>query len=164
MIFVAVGTQKFQFDRLIRQVDECIESGIIKEEVFGQIGNSTYLPKNYRYSRNLSPAEFGSMINKSRILITHSGVGTIIQGIQNSIPVIVVPRLEKFGEHIDDHQVQIAEAFEERQFILKCDDITKLSEAIIKAEYFSVKEYVSNRKNIIKVLQEYINQLRGELR
>ena len=41
MIFVAVGTQKFQMNRLLEEIDNCIEGRDITEKVFAQIGNST---------------------------------------------------------------------------------------------------------------------------
>ena len=50
-------------------------------------------------------------IRECDVLITHSGVATIIAGLKNDKKVIVVPRLAKYGEHVDDHQVQIAESF-----------------------------------------------------
>ena len=36
MIFITLGSQKFQFNRLLKKVDDLIESGVIKEEVFAQ--------------------------------------------------------------------------------------------------------------------------------
>ena len=45
MIFVIVGSQKFPFDRLIREVDRLKETGVIADEVVAQIGVSTYEPK-----------------------------------------------------------------------------------------------------------------------
>ena len=40
MIFVALGTQKFQMNRLIKALDVQKGKGLIKEEIFAQIGNS----------------------------------------------------------------------------------------------------------------------------
>lgn len=48
MIFITLGSQKFQFDRLLKAVDELIERGIIQDEVFAQTGYSTYVPNNYK--------------------------------------------------------------------------------------------------------------------
>ena len=114
LIFVTLGTQKFQFDRLLKYIDEQIENGKIKEKVFAQIGNSSYQPKNYEYKEFLDKEEFNKKIKASKLIITHSGVGTIIASINENKPVIVVPRLKKFGEHVDDHQLQIAESFSKK--------------------------------------------------
>ncbi len=44
MIFVTVGTHEQPFNRLIKEVDRLVETGIIKDEVFIQTGYSTYEP------------------------------------------------------------------------------------------------------------------------
>ena len=51
MIFVTTGSQKFQFNRLLQKIDLLIEEGMIREEVFAQIGVSDYQPKHYEYCR-----------------------------------------------------------------------------------------------------------------
>lgn len=51
MIFVTLGSQKFQFDRLLKKLDELVEDGVIREEITAQIGASTYLPKHFPYVR-----------------------------------------------------------------------------------------------------------------
>lgn len=49
MIFITLGSQKFQFNRLLKAVDELVAAGKIKDEVFAQIGYSDYKPMNYKY-------------------------------------------------------------------------------------------------------------------
>ena len=49
MIFLILGTQKFQLNRLLREMDELYKQGKIKERTFAQIGCSDYLPHNYDY-------------------------------------------------------------------------------------------------------------------
>ena len=121
MIFVALGTQKFQFNRLLQMIDQLLDEGKIKETVFAQIGNSDYRPKNYKYASFLDKNEFEDRIRNSNLLITHSGVATIITGIKNNKKVIVVPRLAKYGEHVDDHQVQIAQSFSKQNYVMMYD-------------------------------------------
>ena len=55
--------------------------------------------------------KFSELISKCDILITHGGVGSIITGLQNNKKVIVAPRLAKYNEHMNDHQIQITENF-----------------------------------------------------
>lgn len=160
MIFVALGTQKFQLNRLLKLIDSLIETKQIKDEVFAQIGNSDYHPVNYKYSDFLNPKDFEEYISKCDLLITHSGVGTIVCGLKNKKPVIVFPRLAKFCEHVDDHQLQIAEAFSSQNYVLLCGENDNLSD-LIKMSYshiFSV--YKSNRKVMIDELRGYIKSLK----
>ena len=89
MIFVSLGTQKFQFDRLLSHIDELIEEGVIIEPVFAQVGNSTYVPKNYSFSHFLTQLEFEEKIKDSTIFLTHGGVGSITTGLKYNKKVVV---------------------------------------------------------------------------
>lgn len=57
-IFITLGSQKFQFNRLLKAVDELCEKGTVDaEDVFAQIGYSDYLPKNFSYKKFLDRSE-----------------------------------------------------------------------------------------------------------
>lgn len=160
MIFVTLGTQKFQFDRLLKYIDEQIENGEIKEKVFAQIGNSTYVPKNYKYKDFIDKVEFEKKINESSLVITHSGVGTIITALNKDKPVIVVPRLAKFKEHVDDHQLQIAESFSKKNFVISNgENIDDLLENIKKSKKFKFEKYKSSNKKIQRIIDDFIKGL-----
>lgn len=161
MIFVAVGTQKFQMNRLLKEIDNCIERGDITESVFAQIGNSSYQPKNYKYSTFLCKEDFEKRVKECSLLITHSGVATIIIGLKFGKPVIVVPRLAKYGEHVDDHQLQIADSFQELNFVIKCQDESKLSEAIVEARSHKFDRYISHRDKMTETIEMFIDGLGG---
>lgn len=159
MIFVAVGTQKFQMNRLLKEVDMCVEQKDIDEEVFAQIGNSTYLPKNFKYSRFLSKDDFNNKIKNCNLLITHSGVATIIAGLRYNKPVIVVPRLSKYNEHVDNHQLQIADSFQELNFVLKCENELELPMLICEARKHKFDKYVSQREEMLSGIETFIESL-----
>ena len=107
MIFVTLGSQKFQFNRLLIEMDRLVVNGIIKEEVFAQIGYSDYKPKNYKFKKFLDRDEFINITDKCDKVITHGGTGAIVGAVKQGKKVIAVPRLKKYGEHVDDHQLQI---------------------------------------------------------
>ena len=107
MIFVTVGSQKFQFNRLLKKIDNLIFKNIITENVFAQTGTSDYIPQNYAYQPFLDREKFTSYMSNCDIVITHGGTGTIISAIKNNKKVIVVPRLSEYGEHVDNHQIQL---------------------------------------------------------
>ena len=158
MIFLAVGTQKFPFDRLLKSADKLISDGVITEEVFAQTGTCTYTPQNFEYRSMLSKAEFEERIKNCSLLITHSGVGTIISGLKARKPVIVMPRLKKYGEHVDDHQLDIAKAFSDRELVLMCGDDDSLSDIIEKARTYRYKEYVSSNKKAVEMVRAFLNR------
>ena len=93
-------------------------------------------------------------------MITHSGVATIIKGLKLKKKVLVVPRLKKYGEHVDDHQLQIANAFSERNFVEVCVETSKLLETMDKIGRSQYEEYKSCRDNVISVINEYLNDLK----
>lgn len=156
MIFLVLGTQKFQLNRLLREVDELIKNGLITQEVVAQIGNSDYKPLNYKYYHFLDKEMFDDYINKASIIVTHSGIGTIITALQAGKPVIVFPRLKKYEEHIDDHQLDIAKAFEKKKYVLCCYEHDSLIDILNKCEKFTFETYVSGRDNIIDIINAYL--------
>ncbi|MBQ3565692.1 MAG: glycosyl transferase [Oscillospiraceae bacterium] len=159
MIFVAVGTQKFQLNRLLILIDNLIENKIITDEVFAQIGNCDYIPKNYGYTDFLDKSSFDEYIKKCRLLITHSGVGTIISGINSRKPVIVFPRLKKYNEHVDDHQLEIAQSFTEQNYVLMCGENDSLEKIIEQSRTHKFDRYVSQRKNMISRIDKFLQSI-----
>ena len=82
MIFITLGSQKFQFNRVLIEIDRLIQEEIITEKVFAQVGYSDYKPKNYKYKNFLDRDEFSEKMDKCKILITHGGTGAIIGGLK----------------------------------------------------------------------------------
>lgn len=152
MIFITLGSQKFQFNRLLKAVDELK----LEEEVFAQIGYSDYKPVNYAYKEFLDRDEFAEIMGKADIVITHGGTGAIVGAVKKGKKVIAVPRLAKYGEHVDDHQLQLVGQFEELGLICECDDVGKIGEALEVVKKTTYKKYVSNTKTIIDSIERYI--------
>ena len=156
MIFVAVGTQKFPFDRLLEGIDDLIAQGQLEADVFAQIGHTDYVPKNYQYQNFLSKDDFQSYISGCDLLITHSGVATIIAGMKLEKPVVVVPRFASYGEHVDDHQLQIAESFSDKNLVLMCKDVEELAQTVKEARTHVFAKYVSQKERIVNTLREFL--------
>lgn len=163
MILVTLGTQDKKFYRLIEAVDKAITAGAIDkgERVVVQAGSSAdYKPENGQIEIfDLLPMEeFDGYIANCDLLITHGGVGSIITGLRNGKKVIAAARLEKYGEHENDHQLQIIENFTAAGYILSLEDFDKLPEKIREAETFEPKSYQSNTDNFRKLIEEEIDK------
>ena len=158
MIFVTVGSQKFQFNRLLEEIDRLIEDKIIKEEVFAQIGVSDYIPKNYKYTKFLTSEEFNKYIKTCDMVITHAGTGVIVNAVKLEKKVIAIPILEKYGEHVDDHQIQLIDEFKELNFIEPCYEINDLKNAIKNSKNKKYNKYISNTDKIIESIEEFIEK------
>lgn len=159
MIFITLGSQKFQFNRLLKVVDELVGQGQIQEEVFAQIGYSDYEPQNYPYKKFLDRDEFAKCTEKSDIVITHAGTGAIMGAVKKGKKVIAVPRLAKFGEHVDDHQLQLLKEFEKMNIIVACYDINDIKDAYENIKRISLQPYISNQKAIINDIEVYLQSL-----
>lgn len=135
MIFVTVGTHEQQFNRLIQEVDRLKEEGIIKEDVFIQTGFSTYEPKHCQWSKLIAYNEMDNKIKEARIIITHGGPASFIAPLQIGKIPIVVPRQEKYEEHVNDHQVEFTKNVEKRnKNIILVYDIKDLKDEILNYE------------------------------
>lgn len=157
MIFITLGSQKFQFNRLLKAVDEQVENGVISDKVFAQIGYSDYKPQHYEYKNFLNRDEFAKIIGESEIVITHGGTGAIIGAVKKGKKVIAIPRLAKYGEHVDDHQLQLVKQFRKLNLICECQDCKKIYEALMTVRKTKYKKYQSNTQTIIDGIEKFIN-------
>ena len=159
MIFVTLGSQKFQFNRLLKAVDQLIDEGIVTEDVFAQTGYSDYQPRNFQHQPFLDREAFAEKMGQADIVITHGGTGAIIGAVKKGKKVIAVPRLAKYGEHVDDHQLQLIEQFRELNLICSCSNIEDLGSAIARARETLFAKYVSNTETIIRSISGYIDRI-----
>ncbi len=156
MIFVTLGSQKFQFNRLLKEIDRLIEDNEITEEVFAQIGYSNYIPKNYNYKKFLDREEFNKLMNQCDKVITHGGTGAIIGALKKEKKVIAVPRLAKYAEHVDDHQLEIVKTLAPKSYILYAEDMSELSNALKRIHDIKFNLYISNTENVIEEIEAFI--------
>ena len=159
MIFVTLGSQKFQFDRLLVKLDELIEKGVITEEVMAQIGASTYTPKHFQYVNFMDRQEFADTTDKCNVVITHGGTGVIIGAVKKGKKVMAVPRLARFGEHVDDHQLQLLHQFDDLGIICACYDTEDLEKYVKEINTMTFRPYVSNTNVIIESIEEYLSEV-----
>lgn len=129
MIFVTVGSRNYPFDRLFKKLDELYEMGILKEKTFAQIGTSNYEPKHYEYERFISTSEFEKKVNEASIVVSHGASGSIMKALNYNKKVIAVTRLSKYGEHINDHQIQNNKAFASNNYVIPVYEIDELENA-----------------------------------
>jgi UDP-N-acetylglucosamine transferase subunit ALG13 len=148
MLFVTAGSQKFPMNRLFREIDIMIERGDISCEVFAQTGNSDYTPRLYPYAKFLENTTFQAKIAACDILVCHSGVATIADGLRMGKPIIVCPRLKRYGEHVDDHQLEIAHAYENKGYVLCCADMEALPDKIAQCGSYNFKKYFSSPERV----------------
>ena len=116
------------------KLDELFDKGILKGEIFAQIGTSKYKPKNYKYKDFISQEEFLEYVNKSDVVVSHGASGSIMKALNAGKKVIAVTRLAKYGEHIDNHQIQNNEAFGENKYVIPVYEMEDLEKAFKSIE------------------------------
>lgn len=163
MIFITLGTQDKPFNRLLEAIQEQIDKGNIKDKIVVQAGCTKFESKDMEIFDLIPMDEFKNLMSKCDLLITHGGVGSIVDGLNKNKKVIAAARLAKYGEHVNDHQKQIINNFNEEGYILGLDDeLSNLEELLKKVKKFKPNKFKSNTKNMIDLVQTKIKDLVGE--
>lgn len=157
MILVLLGTQNNSFHRLLEEIQKNIDNGSIKEEVVVQKGYTKFESKNMTMYTQLPVDELKQLIDKANLIITHGGVGSIINAIEENKKVIAVPRLKKYKEHVNDHQLDIIKSFDDAGYIIGLDSVEKLGDALKNVKDFEPKRYIKNTGNILKIVEDFID-------
>ncbi|MCD8288234.1 MAG: glycosyl transferase family 28 [Porphyromonadaceae bacterium] len=156
MIFVTLGTQQIPFFRLLEEVDNLIEENCIQEEVFAQIGYTPYTPKHFKCIDFLPEEEYNRYIKNARFIITHAGSGALFNVIKRGKKGISVARLKKYGEMMDDHQLELTKKLSEEGYIL--DGSRSLKEAVGKIDTFMPRP-CDFEQHISEAIRKYISSL-----
>ncbi len=156
MIFITVGSQKFQFNRLLREIDKLIDEKKITDEIIAQVGVSDYVPRNYEHYDFLTKEQFNNYITKSELVITHAGTGVIITALKQNKKVIAIPRLTKYEEHVDNHQIQLIDEFKSLNLIEPVYQIKDLENAIKNVNEKKYNKYISNTETILDDIKKFI--------
>ena len=156
MILVMLGTQDNSFERLLKEIEHLIETGIIQEEVIVQAGNTKFESNKMKIIDFVSQKELEEYINKASYIITHGGVGSITEALKQNKKIIAVPRKKEHKEHVNNHQMQIVENFDKQGYIIGIQDIEELEKAIKIIPNFKQNKYKTNTQNIIKIIENFI--------
>ena len=157
MIFVTLGTQDKQFNRLLEWIQKEIDRGIIKEEVCVQAGSTKFKSDDMKIITLLEVSKFEEYIEKCDILITHAGVGSILTGLKKNKKVIAVARKKEYGEAESNHQQDLVDEFEKDGYILGLNSYEEFDSVLEKVKTFKPKKYKFNNENFINKLMNYID-------
>jgi len=158
MIFLTVGTQ-FPFDRLVKAINELVNCGVITDEVIAQAGYSSYKPKHLTTIDFCSPDEFRKLISSAELVISHAGMGAIAMALGNGKPLLVMPRLKKYGEVVNDHQLDIARKFEQDGYLLAAYGVGELSAKIVKLKAFVPEKRQAQAKAVAERISTFLLEL-----
>ena len=147
-VLVTLGTQKFQFDRLLAEIDRLVETGEITCKIFAQTGGSDYEPKHFEHLKFLPKNEMKKMQQNADVIITHGGSGSIIEALKMKKKVIAIPRLEKY-----------VSKFADEGYIIQVREMKDLGDAIKNIEKFNPREYKGSSEELIDAIINIIESL-----
>ena len=155
-LFVPLGTQKFPFGRIITALNELVEQGAYKSDEI--IMQSALYPVEPKFTHfGLIPHEdFDRYMQEAEVVVTHSGVNSIISCMEKSKPLVICPRLYEYEEHVDNHQMEIATLMHDKYDVLICTDMKNLLELIKKAKTHKYRPWISHREELLNAINDLI--------
>jgi UDP-N-acetylglucosamine transferase subunit ALG13 len=123
-IALTVGSIKFPFTRLVNRLLAILPDDA--EVVLWQVGNTPSPNGRIPVRKSMQPWHLMSAYASADVVVCHAGVGSTLEALESGHCPIVVPRRAGFGEHVDDHQVALADDLGERRLAInrEADDLT----------------------------------------
>ena len=161
MIFLTVGSL-FPFTRLVKAVDEAVGNSLIEEKVFAQIGDDTFTPQHIEYVRSLPKDVYDRYTSDASALISHAGMGSISLALSMNKPLLVMPRMQTYKEHVNDHQVDTARRFESLGHVLAAYEVSQLHERITRLHTFEPRARKTQVDAVAGRIQQFLEMLKGK--
>ena len=156
MILVLLGTQNNSFHRLLEEIEKNITNGNITDKVIIQSGFTKYESDKMKIFDMIPQEELNNIIKKADLVITHGGVGSIMSAVKMGKKVIAVPRLKKYGEHVNDHQLEIINTFKKQGIIIGINNVEELAQALIDVKNIQTKDINSGENKIVQIIDNFI--------
>jgi UDP-N-acetylglucosamine transferase subunit ALG13 len=164
MIFVTVGNATQGFSRLLEAVESLARKGYFKNErLLFQTGcNSSFHSDSAQQVDFLTPDKFHDALCEARVVISHGGAGTLFQVLQLGRIPVVMPRQQKFGEHVDDHQVELVQALASEKRVIPVVQGDDLAGAISQALEGREALVGLKNENALKLFARAVEDLIGQ--
>lgn len=153
MIFISVGTQKQNFKRLFHMVEN--SKVLSNHRIIAQTGYTEFSSRKIESIPFMSNELYKKYIDESDIVICHGGVGTIFDALYAGKKVLAIPRLSKYEEHVNDHQIEVCDELEKEGYILYLKEYELFDDVIKKLIDNDFKKYIPN--------EDYLEILRKEI-
>lgn len=157
MILVLLGTQNNSFERLLRKINDCIEKNIITDRVIVQAGYTKFVSDKMEIFDFIPLDKMDELLNKADLIITHGGVGSITSALKLGKKVVAVSRLQEFNEHVNNHQIQVIDAFDANGYLKGTHNVDDLEEILQNISNFKPNKFISNTGNILNIVSEFID-------
>lgn len=157
MILVVLGTEKYKFTRPLLQLDAYLKRYGISERVIVQSGYTSFYSERMEISPFFAMSKLENLVEQARVIISHGGTGSVVSAVKKGKKVIAVPRLKKYNEHIDDHQIELVEIFAKKGYIIPWFPNDNLENIFLQVEKFIPKRFESGKKAILDFVANFID-------
>lgn len=163
-VLVSIGSmQGCCFTRLFKILDKLCEENILNgQDMVAQCGYDNYVSEYYQTFDMVSDEEFKKLIDQADVIICHAGTGTVTSSLKRKKKVILFPRMLKYNEHYDDHQLELCKIFADMGYVLCAMNKKELIECINRIDTFEPKPFVSQKLQINKLIINYIDNGKPE--
>jgi UDP-N-acetylglucosamine--N-acetylmuramyl-(pentapeptide) pyrophosphoryl-undecaprenol N-acetylglucosamine transferase len=111
-VVVTLGTYRgYDFSRLVRRLLEVLPP---EADVLWQTGDTDVSSFGIEGHHAIPEAELSQAMREADAVVAHAGVGTALAAFEVGACPLLVPRRAALREHVDDHQVQIADELSQR--------------------------------------------------
>jgi UDP-N-acetylglucosamine--N-acetylmuramyl-(pentapeptide) pyrophosphoryl-undecaprenol N-acetylglucosamine transferase len=136
--FVAVGTHGEPYERLLGMVEEAADAGVLPRPIVAQTGAADWRPAGVDGRRWMSRDEVEEGVRDAEVVVCHGGAGILSCALAAGRRPLVLPRRVRFGEHVDDHQEELAGKLAERRLAVV------LGDAITPADVAQAREPIGD--------------------
>jgi UDP-N-acetylglucosamine transferase subunit ALG13 len=158
MILVVLGTWDMPFPRPLREIEQAVADGLIRDEVLAQSGKTPYQSSRMRITPFFDRAELEKLYEQASLVICQAGVGSIMLGLRKGKKVVAIARRYAHDEHIDDHQLEILDAMVKGGFILAWQGEGDLPDVLKRVEGFQPAQYPFGKERISTAILDYLEQ------
>lgn len=156
MIFVTLGTNDKSFERLLKVIEQAIKDGVIQDRVIAQTGYTKFQSDVMEVFESISHDDFSKYLEEADIVITHGGVGTIMTALEQHKKILGAARLQEYGEHVNDHQIQILEQFDHDGYLIYMKDLNQFATYYQRIQDFKPNTFVHNTDVLIQYIEDFI--------
>jgi UDP-N-acetylglucosamine transferase subunit ALG13 len=128
VIFVTVGSTQFPFPRLMRALTD-----LPGEELFVQHGPIPPPANVVWSSAYMQFPEVVTSMERADAVVCHAGAGSVLCALRVGHVPIVIPRLRRYRETVDDHQLEFARALAADGKVVCVDELDRLAELVAAA-------------------------------
>jgi UDP-N-acetylglucosamine transferase subunit ALG13 len=105
-VFVTLGTiAPYRFDALVDNLLAVLPAG---SDITWQTGSTSRTDLPGDVWQHVTTEEFDRLATEADLVVAHAGVGSLLRLLDLGVAPLIVPRRRGRGEHVDDHQQQVA--------------------------------------------------------